>query len=345
MAWIANWPGGRVWKAKSGKLTFYIIKSVNGRRYVKKTPATTVKVAMGHLARFEADPDAYNASGAPAGERLVLDDKMIDLFDTWQRDVKENCPDYTNCLRRQLVWWKGKLGDRDLRRLDLRSDIVMALKSSKDGKAAIKAIKGLFSWLRKTEFLVKPEQDPTLNTITTPTIKPAQWKKSKVVPLEVHQRVVALTRLPYRNALIVLAGTGWHVTEVRRLAQAGSVEDLPASASKAHGAVAVLVCPKRKSGESQRTAVTAEVAEAARALVAQGGMSPINFYRELKRACLAAGVEPYGAGQYRHSVATWAIEQGSDPAAVAAFLGHRSAATTKRFYSVYAVVPRVPTLA
>lgn len=60
-------------------------------------------------------------------------------------------------------------------------------------------------------------------------------------------------------------------------------------------------------------------------------------------ACHAAGVEPYGAGQYRHSVATWAISQGTGPAAVAAFLGHRSAAMTKRFYATLAVMPAEPT--
>jgi len=45
-------------------------------------------------------------------------------------------------------------------------------------------------------------------------------------------------------------------------------------------------------------------------------------------------------------VATWAIERGDDPAAVAAFLGHKSPATTRRFYATLAVVvPKIRTLA
>ena len=54
---------------------------------------------------------------------------------------------------------------------------------------------------------------------------------------------------------------------------------------------------------------------------------------------------PFSPGQYRHSVATWAVEAGADPAAVAAFLGHKSPATTKRFYATLAVCPKIPTLA
>jgi Phage integrase family len=49
-------------------------------------------------------------------------------------------------------------------------------------------------------------------------------------------------------------------------------------------------------------------------------------------------------GSFRHTVATWAMEKGADPAAVATFLNHRSSSTTKRFYATQAAPPRVPTL-
>jgi len=42
-----------------------------------------------------------------------------------------------------------------------------------------------------------------------------------------------------------------------------------------------------------------------------------------------------------HSVATWAIESGVDLPAMSTFLGHRTIATTKRFYATHAT-PRNP---
>ena len=57
------------------------------------------------------------------------------------------------------------------------------------------------------------------------------------------------------------------------------------------------------------------------------------------------GIDVFSPGQFRHSVATWAFEQGADPAAVSAFLGHKSPATTKKFYATLATVPKIPTLA
>ncbi len=47
----------------------------------------------------------------------------------------------------------------------------------------------------------------------------------------------------------------------------------------------------------------------------------------------------FGPGQYRHTVATRMLNAGADPAAVAAFLGHKSPHTTRRFYATLAVVP------
>jgi integrase len=44
-------------------------------------------------------------------------------------------------------------------------------------------------------------------------------------------------------------------------------------------------------------------------------------------------------------VASWAIEAGADPALVAAFLGHRSPRTTRKFYATNVSPAKVPTLA
>jgi integrase len=343
MGWVkGGWIGGKVWRKQNGQHTYWIYRKINGRGYVKKTPAGTVKVAMEWLARFEADPDGYDATGGLKGERVLLDDTTIEGFRKWQAETQKNSPTYVSNLVRHLRWWAERLKGRDMRRLQLRADIMRVLGQTTDRNSAIKSIKAFYSWCRKVEFSVKAAEDPTLQTLTAPQSKPAQWKKTKVIPWESHLKVVTTIREPYRWSLQILAATGWHVTEVRQLALAGSVEPLPASTPGLHGTTHVLVCPRRKSGEPQRTAVTAEVAEAANRLIRHGGLCLIDFYRAVKEAQKAAGVEPYGPGQYRHSIGTWAISQGADPKAVAAFLGHRSVQTLRRFYSVHATVPAVP---
>ena len=63
-----------------------------------------------------------------------------------------------------------------------------------------------------------------------------------------------------------------------------------------------------------------------------------------KAACRAAKIAIFTPGRLRHSIATHAINQGADMAAVASFLNHKSPRTTKRFYATLAGVAKVPTL-
>jgi len=62
----------------------------------------------------------------------------------------------------------------------------------------------------------------------------------------------------------------------------------------------------------------------------------------VKAACRAAKVPAFTPGQFRHSVATWAITKGADPASVAAFLNHKSPRTRMRFYATHATPKKVP---
>jgi integrase len=108
----------------------------------------------------------------------------------------------------------------------------------------------------------------------------------------------------------------------------------------------------RKSGEPQRTRVSPDVLEAAKRLRAHGPISLEWYDRAVKSACAAVklpdgggGIPPFTPGRLRHSVASWAIDMGADPAQVAAFLGHRSARTTRKFYATHSAPTKVPTLA
>jgi hypothetical protein len=342
--WAGKWAGGRIWEATDGTRTYWIRRKVNGRPYDLSTRATSERAAHKQLERFEADPEGYTPSGV-AGDAITLNEDLVRAFLKWSRDVKGNSLPWVATQKRYLAWWSKHLGRRDLRRVSLRDHIRPALDSAPNPKHRIETIKAFYGWLRKERHTISAAEDPTHGTLSVPQGRPEQWTVSKVIPRADHDAVMGAITQPWRDMLTVLAGTGWHVTELERFVRAGHSENLPSSASVAHGAFGVIVCPRRKSGEMQRTSVSVEVAEAAARLRTRGTFSTIRFYRAVQAACDAAEVPRFSPGRYRHTVATWAIEQGSDPAAVAAFLGHKSQATTRRFYATLAVTPKVPTLA
>ncbi len=344
MAWIGKWSGGRIWRAKDGGRTYFICRRINGKLYERSTHCSHEKEAEEHLRRFEADPEGYDPASV-VGKPLALDAALLEAFLAWSKNERHNSDDWVRKQGRYLVWWREQLGSLDLRRLTLRDHVAPALDGTPARKHKIEVLKALFGWLRTERHALKASEDPTYGTLAVPQGRPEQWRHSKVIPREDHEKVLASIAPVHRDRLMVLAGTGWHVTELLRFAAAGMVAPLPSTASREHGAFAVLVCPRRKSGEMQRTAVSEEVAEAAARVRKHGSFSLPKFEEAVRSACQVAEVAPFSPGRYRHSVATWAVEAGADPAAVSAFLGHKSPATTKRFYATLAVVPKVPTLA
>lgn len=129
-----------------------------------------------------------------------------------------------------------------------------------------------------------------------------------------------------------------HPTEVKRFAASGAIEQHP---MKAAGVAGVLVCPEAKGGGELRTPVGAEARAAAERLLQRG----IFGIERCAKAVKAAGIDPpFTPGRFRHSVSTWAINMGTDPAQVSAFLNHKDGRTTRKFYATHAVVTKIPTL-
>ncbi|RKH73384.1 site-specific integrase [Corallococcus aberystwythensis] len=147
----------------------------------------------------------------------------------------------------------------------------------------------------------------------------------------------------WRDALDILAGTGWHVSELQRFAEDGREEPYPRHGD-AEGVAGVLVCPSYKNGEELRTGASTEEVDAARRLRERGSLSIGKFGLAVRAACRAAGIPEVSPGRFRHLVATWAINQGAEPATVAAFLNHKSPRTTMRFYATHAIPKKIPTL-
>jgi integrase len=243
----------------------------------------------------------------------------------------------------------ARLAGVDLQRATLRDHILPALEKVSGRRHRMVVVKALYSWLRKERHLLTSAEDPTLD-LALPQTTPEQWRRSKIVPREHIDLVIEHLTSPWREALTIQAGTGWHTTEVVQFAADGTIEPLPRSALQ-EGVAGVLVCPLHKSGEPMRTRVSPAVVEAANRLRRHGGISREWYDRAVRAACAAVkrpdggtGIPVFTPGRLRHSVATWAIEAGADPAQVAAFHGHKSPRTTKRFYATHASPAKVPML-
>lgn len=344
---IRTWEGGYIRKDAKGRDVYIIRRQVNGQRITISTRAHTPKAAFEHLRRFEADPESYCPEGQRVRQAVYLDEALALEFLVWMRDVKKNSREWLEKQKRYLAWWADQLKGLDLRggsgprRVSLTEHILPALERAPNRTHRIAVLKAFYSWLRKEKHLLNANEDPAFQTLVVPQARPEQWKRTKVIPRE-HFLLVRERLAPHwRDGMDVQAGTGWHVTEVIRFAKAGSIEPYR---GEAEGIAGVLVCPQTKSGEPLRTAVSAEALEAGKRLLERGTFGREKYGMAINAACKAAGIPPFTPGRFRHSVATWAIEKGAAPANVAAFLNHKSASTTRRFYATHAVPTKVPTL-
>ncbi len=343
MGWVkgpaGSWDGGRVWEDREGRRTYIIRRQVGGRRFEVSTRCSRLRPALAQLERFEADPDGYNPA-SPGGEPLRLNLETAKAFLAWSAapDGKGNSRPWVLQQRAYLAWWAEQLRGVDLRRVTLRDHVIPALDGQKGRKHRIEVLKAFFSWLRKERHVLTRQEDPTLD-LAVPVRRPGQWRRQKDIPRAHFLRVLAKLEAPdHRDALVVLEETGWHVSELVRFARAGAVEALPRG--REDGAVAVIACPQRKSGEPQRTAVGQKARAAAERLRAKGSFSVGRFYEAIRAACLKLKIDPFTAGRFRHTLATRALEAGVDPATIATYLGHRSASTTRRWYATHALAPR-----
>lgn len=342
------WIGGYVIRDSKGHDLYFIRKQINGRRYDVTTACHTMRAAVKQLERFEADPANYRAGGDAPDAPVLLTEDLAAEFLTWSRDVRRNSGEWLAKQRRYISWWAEKLSGFDLRAgkggrgVSLTDHILPALQGQANRQHRIAVLKALYSWLRKEKHVLDVTQDPTFQTLTAPPARPEQWKREKTIPREHYQLAREHLAPHWRDGMDVQAGTGWHVMELVRFAKSGSVEPYPRAGTP--GIAGVLVCPQTKAGEPIRTAVSADVCNAARRLLERGDYSRERYGMAIASACKAAAIPPFTAGCFRHSVATWAINNGADPATVAAFLNHKSPRTTRRFYATHAVPSKVPTL-
>lgn len=349
---IFGWGGGRAWQAPDRTITYYIRRTVNGRAYDVSTRATTRAAAEKQLARFEADPSAYSPGG-DSPDPIYLDAQLAEEFLRWSLETRGNSPKYVKDQRHVLAWWADRLAGVDLRRCHLNDRILPALKGQAGRQPKIAALKVLYAWLRTEVHRITTAEDPTFGQLKVPQSKPEQARRVKAIPREHVELVIEnLASDRWRDLVRVLAGTGMHVSELERFAAGGSIEPLPRNADRRDdGSAGVIVIEKTKAGDPLRVAVSPAVLAAARRVLDAGPFDRQKLDKAIRSACAVVkrpdgkiGIPAFGPGQFRHSVATWAIDAGADPALVSAYLNHKSPRTTRRFYSTHATPAKVPTI-
>jgi integrase len=323
-----TWDGGRIWRDDKGRTVYVIRKQVNGRRYEVSTRAHTLLGAIDQLRRFEADPEGYDPRGVIRKVPIRLTEPLVKQFLRWSLKEKRNTKRWVGQQKLYLAWWSDKLKGVDLRGASLAGAILPKVKSSAPARAQkIAVLKVLYTWLRTVRHLIATVDHPTYGQLSVPQSKPEPWKRVKAVSSEQFQLAIDhLAAERWRDLLLVLGGTGMHVSELDRFAATGDVEPFA-----------------RGSRQASDVAGQSDTLAAARRVLAAGSFDRVHFQKAVKSACEAAEIPPFGTGQLRHSVATWAINAGADVASVSDFLGHRSPRTTRKFRATHAAPKKDPT--
>jgi integrase len=329
-----TWEGGYVRVTSKGRPVFIIERWVNGHHYHVSTRCSRRDAALRQLTRFEAAPESYDPRGSavPTAEPpLALDRKMVTKFRDWSIGEKGNSPKHANSMSAMLADWMEDLAGCDMRTVRLRLLRSSIEARAKSDKKRIIAIKSLYSWLRKVQGLLTAAQDPTLD-LPVPQSRPEKWVRRKAVDLEVVKRVLAELEgdknARFRDTLLLLSATAWHVSEIQRFARSGEIVE------NGRDGVLVVLVTKHKGGEPTRTPLQHQApVDAARRIVERGHVpNPSDINAALEEAATRAGVPPFTAGVMRHSVLTWAIQAGGHIDLVSQFAGHKDRRTTQRFY-------------
>lgn len=332
------WEGGYISVGAGGRETFIIEREVGGLRFHVSTRCHIRRAAIKQLERFEADPSAYRPEGK-AEEKLVLTNTLVEQYGKFLLERRKTTDMHAKEMQSLLYDWMEDLGSKDLRFLNLRDDIKPPIeRRAKNRQHRIIALKAFFGWLRKEKGLMRSAEDATLD-LPVPQAVPERRKRRKAV--EWSRVQAALAQLPprYADVLTLLAATGMHVTELQRFVRRDDSELILLPAGAKH--LAVLVT-KHKSGDYTRIPLQHADHVAAATRLRESRTIPRHLNMELRAACIRAEAAdktgklkcpPFTLGVMRHSVATWAIDDGADPATVAQFLGHKDPRTTLRFYA------------
>ncbi len=232
-----RWTGGFVRVIGEGptrERVYVIRRMIDGHRYEVSTKRSNEADAILELLRFQKDPAAYDPTPTPdlLGDEgpapVYLDAKLVEEYLAYCTKVGTT-HQWLNSKRRILAWWMEKLHGIDLRRADLKLDIRAPLEGATSRQHRVATIKHLYTWLRDGagKGILTAAEDPTLGALSVPQNAPAQLKERRAFsPKDLAKVKKELAGGPrWRlDAITLLSGTGWHYSEVRRFAEAGSIE-------------------------------------------------------------------------------------------------------------------------
>lgn len=358
-----RWPGGYVHRQANGADLYIIEKRIRGERFHVSTCATSITAAMKQLERFQAAPADYDPGMSVDGEdALPFDGRFVlEYYDYMVAPKtlrgKGNYQRHSKQMRSHMLQWAKDLRGKDLRKLDLGRDIVPVVEIRSNPKGRITALKGFFTWLRVVKHLVKTAQDPMLD-MPIPVGDPEQNSRIKVVPFEHVEAVVLATKevlgkqVPILSdrtldMLNLLMATGWHISEAERFIREPEGEII---LNPPGPTVLAALVMRHKNGEKTSTPIALQNQLESAQRLKESGTFPnqSRMNKQLREACAAARIDDkpvpkFTFGVMRHTVGTWAVEQGATVKEVAVFLHHKSDSTTRRFYiRTNMPVPGVP---
>jgi integrase len=333
-----NWAGGFVRRGASGLDTYVIERHVGGAYFKVSTRCHTEEAALAELARWEKDPYAYRP-GLVAG-KLEMTDELVFEYCRWMREEKGNTKEWANVCRHLLADWLDDLAGLDLRSVTPHGHLLPALRShDANRRARVTCLKGFFRWLRVEKGLLRHAEDASLD-MSIPKHRPSRLVAPRDVPADDVRKVAqvfarhtadkreAAAREQMLDTLALLQGTGWHVSEVRRFVANGEIRADPTGRF-----LAVLVTWHKRKEFSSAYAQNTETLEAAKRLKQLARLFSNNTHAmRMAWACREAGVTRFDLGDMRHSVSTWAAEDGADQMEIAKALNHSSPKTTRDHY-------------
>jgi integrase len=335
-----RWLGGFIRETANGKPVYVIEKRISGALFKVSTRRHTEDAAMRELRRFEADPGGYDPTRT--ADTLTMTPELVMEHVDWQMTPRPagrgNSRQWALECGNFLKGWLEALGGRDLRRVS-SIDVKHLLKRWETSlPARVVAIKGFFSWLRKEKGLLKHHEDP-MPDVRIPERHAAKetLTGARDVPFQRVQKVYRHLRKDVRDILLLLSGTGWHLSEVRRFATNGEIRKDPTGKH-----LATLVTFHKRKEKAVSGIMHREHLDAAKRLRAAGTMlSDSTLAGLMRKANRRAGIKPDERpvyfGDMRHNVSTWAIEAGEDIGVTAKAFNHTSEKMLRQHYVRHAV--------
>jgi len=238
MAWLkdrkgdyARWAGGRIYQGPRG-VVYVIERTIAGQGYVKRLRMSEAH-ALAELALFDRDPLAYVSRKEQAARPAVsagafLDTNSVREFLAHKAKKEGLSETHLADLRRYLANWAKVLAGRDLRSVETK-ELKAALRAwdGADRHRTI-AIKSFCTYLREEIGSLPAAQDPTF-TLMVPKPPQVAARLTKVrgyTTQEIERLYRNLGSQAIRDVLCVMAKTGMHLSECRRIAR-GQAEITP----------------------------------------------------------------------------------------------------------------------